>query len=83
MVWGHNSATYLFAGSRYWKIDNATGKVELDYPRDMSTWQGIEYDIDDAFQWKDGESEIKGSNHRIILLQHLIKKKKKNNESTV
>lgn len=54
MVWGHNSATYLFAGSRYWKIDNATGKVELDYPRDMSTWRGIEYDIDDAFQWKDG-----------------------------
>lgn len=29
--------------------------VELDYPRDMAMWRGIRYDIDSAFQYKDGE----------------------------
>uniref|UniRef100_A0A8D8YNF7 Matrix metalloproteinase-16 n=1 Tax=Cacopsylla melanoneura TaxID=428564 RepID=A0A8D8YNF7_9HEMI len=54
MVWGHNSQTYLFAGAQYWKLDDDTGQVEPDYPRDMATWRGVEYNIDDVFQWNDG-----------------------------
>ncbi|XP_059481319.1 matrix metalloproteinase-2-like isoform X2 [Neocloeon triangulifer] len=53
-VWGHNGKTYLFSGNSYWRIDDDTGKVELDYPRDMSMWSGVGYNIDAAFKWKDG-----------------------------
>lgn len=35
------------------RFDEDTKKVELDYPRDMSMWGGIGYNIDSAFQWKD------------------------------
>lgn len=37
------------------RFDEETGKVELDYPRDMSMWRGIGYNIDTVFQWKDGK----------------------------
>jgi matrix metalloproteinase-16 (membrane-inserted) len=39
----------------YWRFDEDEMKVELDYPRDMSMWRGIGYDIDSAFQYKDGK----------------------------
>lgn len=54
MVWGHNNKTYFFSGTMYWRLDDEVGNVELDYPRDMSIWRGIDYNIDAAFQWKDG-----------------------------
>jgi len=54
-VWGHNSATYIFSGTMYWKYDNKTDRMELDYPRDMSIWKGIGNNIDAAFQWHDGK----------------------------
>lgn len=54
MVWGYNSKTYLYSGDRYWKLDEDEGKVELDYPRDMSMWKGVGYNIDAVFQWTDG-----------------------------
>ncbi|XP_050436523.1 matrix metalloproteinase-2-like [Adelges cooleyi] len=53
-VWGHNSKTYIFSGTMYWRYDDETGKMELDYPRDMSIWRGVGYNIDAAFQWHDG-----------------------------
>ncbi|XP_050533471.1 matrix metalloproteinase-2-like [Daktulosphaira vitifoliae] len=53
-VWGHNSKTYIFSGTMYWRFDDEAGKVELDYPYDMSIWRGIGYNIDAAFQWHDG-----------------------------
>jgi hypothetical protein len=37
------------------RLDEDVGKVELDYPRDMSKWSGAGYNIDTVFQWKDGE----------------------------
>lgn len=40
------------------RFDEETGKVELDYPRDMSMWRGIGYNIDTVFQWKDGKITI-------------------------
>jgi hypothetical protein len=42
----------------YWRFDEDEMHVELDYPRDMSMWKGIGYDIDSAFQNKDGKSEL-------------------------
>jgi matrix metalloproteinase-16 (membrane-inserted) len=56
-TWGHNGRTYLFSGTSYWRIDLDTGKVELDYPRDMSMWSGVGYHIDAAFKWTDGKKQ--------------------------
>ncbi|KAF4521068.1 hypothetical protein B566_EDAN012367 [Ephemera danica] len=56
MVWGHNGKTYFFSGTMYWRFDEEIGKVELDYPRDMSMWSGVGYNIDAVFQWKDGNT---------------------------
>uniref|UniRef100_A0A336L9G6 CSON002198 protein n=1 Tax=Culicoides sonorensis TaxID=179676 RepID=A0A336L9G6_CULSO len=33
-------------------FDEEVGRVELDYPRDMSMWRGIGYHIDTAFQYQ-------------------------------
>lgn len=56
VIWGYNSKTYFFSGSVYWKFDEEIGRVELDYPRDIKRfWKGLEYNLDAAFQWKDGE----------------------------
>lgn len=54
VVWGYNGKTYLFSGTMYWRLDDDSGTVELDYPRDMSIWRGVGYNIDAVFQWKDG-----------------------------
>uniref|UniRef100_A0A2H8TRK4 Matrix metalloproteinase-17 n=1 Tax=Melanaphis sacchari TaxID=742174 RepID=A0A2H8TRK4_9HEMI len=54
VVWGHNSKTYIFSGTMYWRCDDETNQMELDYPRDMSIWRGVGYNIDAAFQWHDG-----------------------------
>lgn len=56
LVWGHNSKTYLYSGTMYWRVDEDLGRVEPDYPRDMAMWKGIGYNIDAAFQWKDGKT---------------------------
>ena len=34
---------------------------DRDYPRDMSMWKGIGYNIDTAFQWKDGKHPLLSS----------------------
>lgn len=41
-------------GHQYWRFDEDEMQVELDYPRDMSMWKGIGYNIDSAFQYTDG-----------------------------
>lgn len=56
MVWGHNKKTYFYSGTMYWRFDEDVGKVELDYPRDMSMWRGVGYNVDAVFQWKDGKT---------------------------
>lgn len=52
-IWGHNNRTYLFSGTLYWVLDENTGRVEYDYPRALSIWAGIGYNIDAAFQYTD------------------------------
>lgn len=46
------SLTFKILSSRF---DEEEGRVELDYPRDMSMWKGVGYNIDSVFQWKDGK----------------------------
>lgn len=41
------------------RFDEETQKVELDYPRDMSIWRGVGYNIDAAFRYKDGKFWLK------------------------
>ena len=31
----------VFSGDKYWRFDDAVGRVELDYPRDISMWRGV------------------------------------------
>lgn len=57
MVWGYNSKTYFFSGRQYWRFDEEIQHTELDYPRDMVIWKGVPYNIDAAFQWKDGKDD--------------------------
>lgn len=54
-IWGHNQKTYLFSGTLYWRYDEDVKHIELDYPRDMSIWQGIGYHIDGAMQYLNGK----------------------------
>jgi len=56
MVWGHNGKTYFFSGTMYWRYDEEAGNVELDYPRDMSMWKGVPYNIDSVFQYTNGKT---------------------------
>ena len=48
--------TSLFPGDKYWRYDDEVGRVELDYPRDISMWRGVPSDIDAAFQYTDGKT---------------------------
>ena len=47
---------FFFAGNKYWRFDDSVGRVELDYPRDISMWRGVPSDIDAAFQYVDGKT---------------------------
>lgn len=56
MTWGYNGKTFFFSGDKYWRFDDAVGRVELDYPRDISMWRGVPSDVDAAFQYIDGKT---------------------------
>lgn len=47
--WGYNGKTYFMSGHQYWRVDDATGEVEPDYPRQMSTWKGVPVPVDAAY----------------------------------
>ena len=51
LVWGHNQKTYLFAGNQYWRLEETSQKVEVDYPRNMNVWRGIPANLNSAFTW--------------------------------
>jgi hypothetical protein len=40
----------------YWRFDEDIQHVELDYPRDISVWKGVPYNLDAAFQNTDGKT---------------------------
>lgn len=67
LVWGHNNRTYFYSGTEYWRFDEDEMQVELDYPRDMSMWKGIGYDIDSAFQNRDGKKAKKARKSNCVI----------------
>ncbi|OTF76612.1 hypothetical protein BLA29_001057, partial [Euroglyphus maynei] len=38
--WAVNGKAYIFTGSVYWRLNSQENRIEMDYPRDMSVWQG-------------------------------------------
>ena len=56
--WVRNGKIYFFKGSRYWRFSSTSGSLQMDagYPRDISVWRGVPYDINAVFQWKNGRS---------------------------
>ncbi len=40
----------------YWRFDESVQHVELDYPRDISIWKGVPYNVDSAFRYTDGKT---------------------------
>lgn len=55
-IWGWNDKTYFFSDTMYWRFDEEIHHVELDYPRDISIWNGVPYQLDAAFQFTDGKT---------------------------
>ena len=54
-VWSGNDKIYFFKGSKYWKFEpEKRPPVDRDYPREISNWDGIPNDIDDALQYDNG-----------------------------
>lgn len=56
-TWGSNGRTYIFTGSRYWRLDAEERQVEADYPRDMTVWSGVPKPIDAVFTWTTYDSK--------------------------
>ncbi|CAL4067849.1 unnamed protein product [Meganyctiphanes norvegica] len=58
-----NNATYVFKGSKYWKLNN--DGVHDGYPKSISTnWDGLPSNIDAAFTWSNGKTYFfKGSTY--------------------
>lgn len=49
--WGYNGLIYIFSGEQYWRFDERTNRVELDYPRGMKIWKGVPTHLDAATHW--------------------------------
>lgn len=50
----YNNKTYLIEYERFWRFDEATGKMDKGYPKDMSAWRYLPYPVDAAIIWKGG-----------------------------
>lgn len=74
-VWGHNSKTYIFSGTLYWRYDDETERMELDYPRDMAIWRGVGNNINAAFQWHDGKCTYSSSSCLFVYTVYVVKTK--------
>lgn len=64
MYWRLVESIQHYFDSLFWlsnncifRFDEETGKVELDYPRDMSMWKGVPYNIDAVFQHTNGTEQ--------------------------
>ena len=55
--WSGNGKTYFVKGTQYWRYDSqAEIPVTDDYPKSITTWEGLPGHIDAAFQWKNGKT---------------------------
>ena len=55
-VWGYNMKTYLITGDMYWRYNENAGRMDDDYPRDMSMWKRVKLPVHAAFRDFYGES---------------------------
>lgn len=46
--WPLNGKTYLVRGQRYWRFDEAAGRADPGYPRDLGLWEGAPAAPDDV-----------------------------------
>ena len=53
-VWGYNYKTYFITGNMYWRYNEEQKKMDYDYPRDMSMWEGVQLPVSAAFKSWDG-----------------------------
>lgn len=74
-VWDWNKKAYLFAGKRYWRLNDDLS-VEHDYPRFVGEtfWNEVPHDVDAAFTDKLGKLDFSvgilcRTGQRVILEQ--------------
>ena len=54
-IWGGNGRTYFFKGDQYWGYDDRIWKIDLNYPRKISSaWKRVPNNVDAALQSRDG-----------------------------
>ncbi|XP_078662472.1 stromelysin-3-like [Branchiostoma floridae x Branchiostoma belcheri] len=55
LPWRSNGKTYFFRGNKYWRYNEAEGRVDPNYPRALNIWRGLPSDgVDAAVQLDDG-----------------------------
>lgn len=62
--WPSNGKTYLIRGQRYWRFDEAAGRADPGYPRDLSLWEGAPPAPDDVTVSNTGRAEAGGRRAR-------------------
>ncbi|CAG9783427.1 unnamed protein product [Diatraea saccharalis] len=48
----YNNKTYLIEYEWFWRFDEAAGKMDDGYPKEMSAWRQVPYPVDAAIIWK-------------------------------
>ncbi|KAK0131959.1 Matrix metalloproteinase-17 [Merluccius polli] len=67
-VWLHNDKTYFFKDMRYWRYDDHLRCMDPGYPKDVTLWNGLPPNLDDAMRWSDGSSYFfKGKEYWRVL----------------
>ena len=52
-IWPGNGRTYLFVGEQYYRYNERSGYIDMNYPRDIvGAWNGIPANVDAVFVWR-------------------------------
>lgn len=63
-----NLVSAFWQGSRYWRFDpTQRPPVQGSYPKDISNWEGLPNNIDDALQYSNGYTYFFKVNHSFIF----------------
>ncbi|KAG7157008.1 matrix metalloproteinase-17-like [Homarus americanus] len=54
--WPRAKKTYFFSKNWYFRYNDTARQMDSGYPKDISKWNGLPGDLDDAFTWTDGQS---------------------------